>query len=281
MSTRLPVTPVIMPAALQGHTSPTGKLPANLLFAIGDKNRYGDYPKLFLNTVIAWDAMVHAIQAEVHISPTWTSWPDTYRDYAMQESGFRRRMTWDWTLEANGLKNRYANKRRWPTGSKVPGGPVEDHVWYLRKNTAGIAVPGTSNHGLGLAIDMSSVPRDQYQFMVQWLIAHAIDFGFSAETQSEDWHWRFVAGDTFPQRVLDYWKVIRGEFKQGDRDERIKRAQDIMRDIAKLPVGNSDGAFGPKTRSGVDSIQAQFSLPRTGMIDKATWVALDHLDYLN
>lgn len=29
----------------------------------------------------------------------------------------------------------------------------------------------------------------------RWLIANAATYGFSAEDQDDDWHWRYVAGD--------------------------------------------------------------------------------------
>jgi nucleoid-associated protein YgaU len=71
------------------------------------------------------------------------------------------------------------------------------------------AVPGTSNHGLGLAADLALRNHAGQlvgvtHFFTAWLIANAARFGYSAEVQSEPWHWRYVAGDKIPQAVLDF-----------------------------------------------------------------------------
>lgn len=90
--------------------------------------------------------------------------------------------------------------------SPIPGRPTKvwnGVTWWQKPNTAMAAVPGTSNHGLGLAIDFST-DMDGYNAFVAWLIVNAIRFGYSAETQSESWHWRYVAGDDVPQAVLDF-----------------------------------------------------------------------------
>lgn len=61
------------------------------------------------------------------------------------------------------------------------------------------AVPGTSNHGWGLAIDF--VVTSSWQ---TWMLANAGRFGWSWEIQSEAWHLRYVAGDQLPAAVLAY-----------------------------------------------------------------------------
>jgi LAS superfamily LD-carboxypeptidase LdcB len=63
------------------------------------------------------------------------------------------------------------------------------------------AAPGTSNHGWGLAVDFAeeldgdTQPESVSAKFVKWLIRNAATYGFSAEVQSEPWHWRYVAGD--------------------------------------------------------------------------------------
>lgn len=51
------------------------------------------------------------------------------------------------------------------------------------------AVPGTSNHGLGLAVDV-----DQGR---EWLAKHGNKFGFSTIPR-EPWHWEYKGGGTSP-----------------------------------------------------------------------------------
>jgi hypothetical protein len=67
--------------------------------------------------------------------------------------------------------------------------------WRRRTGTAQAAVPGKSNHGLGLAVDFDNGQVDSY---LDWLRAHAGEFGFDEENPTERWHWRYHAGDALP-----------------------------------------------------------------------------------
>lgn len=97
--------------------------------------------------------------------------------------------------------------------TEIPGRPTKKWngvTYWQRPRTAMAAVPGTSNHGLGLAIDFAEerdgkppVESVSDRF-VRWLVKNAATYGYSAELQSEPWHWRYVAGDKIPQAVLDY-----------------------------------------------------------------------------
>jgi LAS superfamily LD-carboxypeptidase LdcB len=70
------------------------------------------------------------------------------------------------------------------------------------------AVPGTSNHGWGLAIDLAEKVNGKAVSIsprsVKWLIKHAAQYGFCAEAQSEPWHWRYFTGDKIPAAVLAF-----------------------------------------------------------------------------
>jgi len=99
------------------------------------------------------------------------------------------------------------------TTKKLPGRPTKkwNGVTYWQKpKTAMAAVPGFSNHGLGLALDLCEKVNGKIVSIspraVKWLIKHAAQYGFSAEAQSEPWHWRYVAGDKIPAAVLAYEK---------------------------------------------------------------------------
>jgi hypothetical protein len=102
----------------------------------------------------------------------------SYRDYATQEAIFRDRYVDSWR----------------PTKSVVWMGVR----WYKRVGVATAAVPGTSNHGWGLAVDHASSPAT-----ITWLRNNAYRYGWSWEIQSEAWHIRYWAGDAIPQAVLD------------------------------------------------------------------------------
>lgn len=103
-----------------------------------------------------------------------------------------------------------------------PTGTGDTRVWngktYWRKpGVASVAVPGTSNHGWGLAVDAAlridgkvvSITADPdgrgpVKTGLSWLLNNANRFGFSWELQSEPWHIRYHAGSVLPRAVKAY-----------------------------------------------------------------------------
>lgn len=77
---------------------------------------------------------------------------------------------------------------------------TEQHYWFDRFGAPRAAVPGTSNHGFGLAIDFEEVDEPGYYSWGSpandWLLAHAPRFGFvnpfPVGTWGEDYHFNFV-----------------------------------------------------------------------------------------
>ncbi len=63
----------------------------------------------------------------------------------------------------------------------------------LTKNGGWAAVPGTSEHGWGLAVD---VDVDQRGF--QWLKAHGAEYGWVQRSAREPWHWEYNGQPTKP-----------------------------------------------------------------------------------
>lgn len=183
-----PVAPVVMPADLAGKAN--GQLPAALLTDVVGGG------KLHHLAARAWNALVADAWASVQLPLTYT-YGGTYRSYAAQETLFRSRYT--------------------PNG---PGGGCKtwNGVRWCKKssNLATAAVPGTSNHGWGLAVDTAwdkdlsdGIGPDDAAAITShpgwsWLLANAERFGFSWELQSEPWHLRYVTGDTLPAAVLAY-----------------------------------------------------------------------------
>ena len=158
---KLPVTKVVMPADLK--TQKNGQVDAELLRAIPGG-------KLYYKAAVAWLALREAARKDgLWLKPTSTV--DTYRPLKVQEKAFFAR---------------YDNTPRDTRHEKYQG-----KDWWLKPRKAGVAVPGTSFHGWGLAIDVAHVNDRK----LKWLLANAARFGFSWEAQSEPWHLRFVAGD--------------------------------------------------------------------------------------
>jgi hypothetical protein len=177
-----------MPADLAGKSN--GQLPASLLTDVVGGG------KLHHLCARAWKALVADAWESVKLPLTYT-YGGTYRSYAQQETLFRSR--YDPSGTGGGCKT--WNGVRWCKKSS-------------RLATA--AVPGTSNHGWGLAVDSAwdkdlsngIGPNDAAAITShpgwQWLLANAERYGFSWELQSEPWHLRYVKGDSIPQAVLDF-----------------------------------------------------------------------------
>ncbi len=173
-----PVERITLPADLRGVTP--GELPPHLLRAV---KPYG-----WLHHLAA-DAY-HALRAQAFmdgIKPFKpTSAGDTYRSIAMQRAGFLAR------YQKQPIAG--ASTRTW-----------NGEVWYLQKGYAPMAAPGSSNHNLGIAVDIWTASGER----LDWMLKNCKRFGWSWEIQSEPWHIRYVAGDKVPLAVKA-WKEANG-----------------------------------------------------------------------
>lgn len=192
----LPIERIVFPADMTGVEN--GKLPDYLLAACG----LGTF-KMHHLAARAMKALVDAAtKAGFNVSAT-----GTLRSYE------RQRQMFDGTLPQNRTRyeGRYIPERLWHTVGQatLDHGDVrtwQGQRWKRRLGTAAAAVPGTSIHGYGFAVDFT-YPTAQF---LNWLLAHADEFGYSWELQAEPWHLRYVKGDAIPQAVLDYEASISG-----------------------------------------------------------------------
>jgi hypothetical protein len=142
----------------------------------------------------AFGALFIAALAETGQTMTATSSADCYRSLDIQ--------LWAWNDRMLPTYNPLTCTRT----SKVWNGKT----WWLKRGMAECAVPGTSNHGWGIAVDVAlwdavgrkTLPVDGNQWFWAWLLQNAASFGLSWET-TETWHLRYTVGDAVPQRVLD------------------------------------------------------------------------------
>lgn len=177
----LVVLPVRYPAVLNGQQN--GKLPLTILFSTPG---LGGGPTVWFVSPAsrAWRALSGSAPMVLQA----TSVADSYRSYQRQVQTFTDR----YQLEP--IAGRPF--RLWDSDNS--GTPEK---WYQKPDTAVAAVPGTSNHGWGLAIDIASAFGDR----LAWLEANAVRFGWSWETvPSEPWHIRYVSGDVIPPAVLAF-----------------------------------------------------------------------------
>lgn len=163
-----------------------GQISNEVLTSIGSAGRLEN------TAARAWNTLWLIAQQEA-INLTWT-YGGTYRTLAQQEQLFFQR----WTT----TKPLFGSAPIFYNGA----------YWWLKKGVARAAVPGSSNHGWGLAIDIAlgKVPSGATPItpVIPWLIEVAPTCGFSWESQSEPWHIRYVSGDEIPQRVLNIEKYF-------------------------------------------------------------------------
>lgn len=170
----------------------------------------------------SWRAMCAAAKRAGHTLKA-TSLYDSFRPYEVQERIFLERFS----------------------PYYIPGRPSRfwrGKWWWLKPGMALAAVPGTSNHGWGRAVDTGE-ERDGDTGTesvdagtLDWLLANEERFGFSHEVQSEPWHIRYFAGDVPPMAVIDYERSLRPT-----EDDDLTPAQaEQLNAVALLAVSISD-----------------------------------------
>lgn len=108
----------------------------------------------------------------------WIGLADAYRPLAEQDRVFRVRYT---SGHASGI---------WYAGT----------YWRKRPGVPAAAVPGHSNHGWAMAVDISGYGSTSGR-VFRWLLDHAGAFGWSWTTGrnvNEPWHWEYVGSLTRP-----------------------------------------------------------------------------------
>ena len=177
-----PIVKVTLPADLKGVKP--GEVSPHLLREVLP------YGKLHWRAADAYHAMRDKAFADGIKPFKPTSAGDTYRTLAMQTTAFLQR------YQKSPLAG--ALTRTW-----------EGVKWYKKSPTmASLAAPGTSQHNLGIAVDIWSASGPRFE----WMLKNALDFGFSWEVVPEEpWHLRYTAGDNVPAAVqawLDRKKVV-------------------------------------------------------------------------
>jgi len=82
--------------------------------------------------------------------------------------------------------------------------PEYQKYLYDRKGPGVAAPPGTSNHQIGIAVDVTTKGRGQYA----WLCKNAWKYGFVRTVMHERWHWEYRG--TYPGTTPPAWAVPPG-----------------------------------------------------------------------
>lgn len=276
MSIKLPIAPVVFPSTLRGVQN--GKLPDNVLVPIGIGNaRMERTAARSMKAMLAEAATkgfnarqvgeYRSYQQQLNLFLARYQ-PVTFAAYSVTPTS--RRKKWDDALK-NGYNSQYWVKKKQPNGSYP----------------ATAASPGNSNHGWGLALDIAeeldgdSAPEPISTRFVQWLVANAHRYGFSAELQSEPWHWRYVAGDNIPAATLAFEKSggvtpapTPGPalvFSYPGTPLVLGSKGDAVQLIQAVVGAKPDGDFGPATERRVKVWQKANGLLDDGVVGAVTW----------
>lgn len=174
------VVPVKLPPDLKGVKP--GELPGHLLRPARGE---GGKPcgQLHWLAAAAWAAMCEAAEKDgITLKPVSSG--DTYRTIGMQLTAFL---------------SRYQKE-------PIPGAQTRTYEgvkWYKKSpSLASLAAPGTSQHNLGIAVDVHTAGEAK---RLTWLVANVRRFGFSWEVVPEEpWHLRFTEGVDIPADVKTY-----------------------------------------------------------------------------
>ncbi len=158
-----------------------------------------------------------------------------------------------------------------PTGSMSSYRTYEEQVYLYRLYQEGkgnlAAIPGTSNHGLGIAVDLAE------PWMRDWLDEHGAKYGWKkTEAMSEWWHVNFVGGVDFPTfktlrhgmrgpRVVKYTRRLAFIRKRTGKPYLARQhwkfkdeVVDSVRTFQKAYKLKVDGEIGPRTAARINGV---------------------------
>ena len=233
-----PIAPAAIPAWVKGLKN--GEIPAESMVKVAPLS--GTKGSLVPEAAAAWRNLQNAAAA-AGFTLTMT---DGYRNLAEQEWLFTSRFQ---------IENTGGKAKQW-----------KGKTFLLKPKVANAAVPGTSNHGWGCAVDMAldgygaaAKPVAGNPAFMAWVRANAGPLGWSWEVQSEavarppgvvrERRQRRIDGPDHPAAGAD-------ADVEGEQQRRPGRGTaDAVRVLRWGDVGRADGTFGPKTKAGVIAMQ--------------------------
>ena len=273
--TTLPISPLVMPSTLRGREN--GKLPPELLAEIG-------VPGALMEKTAA--RAFRAMLAEMRKGGFDPRQVGHYRTFQQQLNLFLSRYQEASQATYNGTAG--AHRKVW---QDAPRHGYSSIYWVKKlvngRYPATASSPGNSNHGWALAVDLAeeydadSAPDPIRSQWVNWLVNNARRYGISAELQSEPWHWRYVAGDSIPQAVLDFERgvdVIPADvptpilvFAYPGTPVRLGSQGDAVKLVQAAVGATVDGDFGAATDRRVRDWQSRNGLLADGVVGPVTW----------
>lgn len=156
------------------------------------------------------------------------------------------------------------------------------YYWNLWQSGQGnlAAYPGTSNHGMGINVDVPQYVRDLID-------KYGARFGWSkswSDAPTEWWHITYQTGHyTGPDPGPSYTGGVEERYptlKRGDKGDAVKRAQKHLRRWnLGLTRPEVDGDYGKTTAKAVREFQHAHHLKADGVIGAKTWKNLRRKDH--
>jgi len=158
-------------------------------------------------------------------------------------------------------------------------------TYWLKAGMAMAAVPGTSNHGWGCAVDAAlggygNAAQSVGEPFLSWAVANARQYGWSWEVQSEPWHLRLVsfasadAPDPAPDRAVqdsvaetrppDPPVPPQPTLTLDSKGGQVAALQNLCLLFQWGDCGKADGTFGPRTKEAVKVMQAAIGVVPDG-----------------
>lgn len=143
---------------------------------------------------------------------------------------------------------------------------------YLAGRGALAAIPATSNHGWGKALDVASGVNQFGTAEHNWMAANVGAYGFRFTVPSEAWHIDYVGGATHKVRGYIANPNTLTPTVSPALSQAVKNQQARLNYWgAKLKV---DGIPGPKFKAATIAFQKAHKLPADGVIGPRTWAEL-------
>lgn len=254
MTAALPVRKMSHPADLDGCTNGVINPAVHVAVALADGTR-STMHHLAARALLSLDAaLLAATGLRIGSIGMW-------RPYAVQETGFRR----SYLDHYDPARCTLDHQRVW-----------KGRTWFLLEHTTPKAVPGTSEHGWGLANDTTLV-RSGIEYAIgdrrvaagfTFLVAHAVEHGFSWAYKKpgvDDPHLQYFAGDRLPAAVLatpapapaPATAVPPPTVRAGSRGANVEALQRVLIARRLYPATGVDGIAGPRTVAAIRALQTE------------------------
>ena len=240
----LPISPAAIPAWVKPLGN--GKVPMDRMLKVAPLS----VGYLVPEAAAAWRNLQNAAQ-QAGFALTMTG---AYRSYDQQVALFQQRYS---TSDTGGSSKVWNGTRYW-----------------LKPKMAMAAVPGTSNHGWGCAVDAAldgygQSARVVDQAFVQWARQAALANGWSWEVQSEPWHFRLVQFNAVPQAAAGgppptLQSAPTPTLQLNSSGGQVAALQFFCLKFKWGDCGSADGQFGKRTETAVKAMQTVLGVKADG-----------------